>query len=110
MEDLTSVQPLDFSSEIPAADVGMRPEGIAALATLFEEQVTRQRLHPAAQLVVLRDGRVVLDRALGQLEQGPVTPETPFLTFRVSKVFTGLSIHRFVEGRRVAWDAPVAAY
>lgn len=110
MENPTSVQPLDFSSEIPAANVGMRPESIAALATLFEEQVTRQRLHPAAQLVVLRHGRVVLDRALGQLDQGPVTPETPFLTFSVSKVFTSMCIHRLIEEERVAWDAPVATY
>jgi CubicO group peptidase (beta-lactamase class C family) len=88
----------------------MHAKGLTALTTLFEHQITVQHLHPAAQLVIIRHGQVVIDRAMGQGRRGPIGPETPFLTFSVSKVFTAMCIHRLIEEGRVDMDAPIATY
>ncbi len=110
MENPTFAHPLDFSSETPAENVGMSAERLTALSEVFARQITDQKLHPAAQLVVLRHGHVVIDRALGQGRRAPITPETPFLTFSISKVFTAMCIHRLIEEGRIEWDAPIATY
>ncbi|HOT90164.1 MAG TPA: serine hydrolase domain-containing protein [Anaerolineae bacterium] len=110
MQNPTLTQPLDFSHEVPAEKVGMRKEGLAALTALFEDQITVQNLHPAAQLVVIRHGQVIVDRALGQGRRGPINATTPFLTFSISKVFTAMGIHRLIEEGRIEMDAPIATY
>lgn len=59
---------------------------------------------PTAQLCVLRDGRVVLDRRFG------CSPEALFLTFSVSKPFVALLVHLLAERGALDLDDPVAAY
>lgn len=88
----------------------MRREGVTTLIKLFEDQIIVQHLHPAAQLVVLRHGQVVVDRALGEGRHGPINAATPFLTFSISKVFTAMGIHRLIEEGRIEMDAPIATY
>ncbi len=110
MENPTYIRPLDFTYEVLAETAGMRAEGLATLTTLFENQITVQHLHPAAQLVVIRHGQVVIDRAMGQGRHVPINPETPFLTFSVSKVFTAMCIHRLIEEGRIEMDAPIVTY
>lgn len=103
---------LDFAGEIEPEGVGMTREGVQRIAALFAEQVVRG-LHPAAQLVVLRHGRVVLDRATGiahRKRQLSVTPTTPFLTFSVTKPLTAACVHRLIEEGRLELDAPIADY
>lgn len=103
---------LEFAGEVEPESVGLTQAGVARVAALFEEQMT-QGLHPAAQLVVLRHGRVVLDRAAGiaqRKRQLPVTPSTPFLTFSVTKVLTAACVHRLLEEGQVELDAPIADY
>ncbi|MFI5910044.1 serine hydrolase domain-containing protein [Dactylosporangium sp. NPDC051541] len=58
----------------------------------------------ASQLVVVRDGVVVLDRAQG------CTPEALFWIFSASKPFTALLVHRLIERGAVGIDEPVARY
>ncbi|HET9719441.1 MAG TPA: serine hydrolase domain-containing protein [Solirubrobacteraceae bacterium] len=61
-------------------------------------------VHPALQLCVRRNGRVVIDRAIGHArgngpKDGPdtprelVTPDTPFCVFSTSKGITALVVH-----------------
>lgn len=103
--------PLDFNTPTPPANVSINPQGLSQLEQLFYHQIDVEHLHPAAQLVVTRHGKVVLDLAYGQSRGGsPVTPDTPFFTFSVSKAFTGVCIHRLIEAGQVEMDAPVAEY
>jgi CubicO group peptidase (beta-lactamase class C family) len=111
LENPTITGTLDFGREIDPVNVDMLPHAVGRLVKVFEDQVTKHHLHPAAQLVVLRHGRVVLDRVLGVGRNGkPVTTATPFLTFSVTKAFTGICIHRLIEQGKVELDAPVAEY
>lgn len=57
-----------------------------------------------AQLCVLRDGRVVLDRQFG------CDPGALFLTFSASKPFVALLVHQLAERGLLDLDDPVAAY
>lgn len=100
---------IDFSQESDPASAGMTAEGIRALNRIFDGMYA-EGLHPAAQMVVLRRGRVVYDRAIGAARGRPVTPETPFLTFSCAKAFTAMAVFKLVEGGLIELDAPVAAY
>jgi CubicO group peptidase (beta-lactamase class C family) len=104
---------LDYAAgEADPAGLGLSAAGLARVAAIFERQVA-DGLHPGAQLVVLRRGQVALDRAVGvaNIKSGlPVTAETPFLCFSVTKPFTGLCIHQMIEQGRVSLDARVADY
>jgi CubicO group peptidase (beta-lactamase class C family) len=57
-----------------------------------------------AQLCVLRDGRVVVDRAVG------CRPDSLFWIFSTSKPFAALLIHLLAERGELDLDRPVAAY
>ncbi len=68
----------------------------------------RSGVHPALQLCVRRNGRVVIDRALGhargngphdgpEVEKVLATPETPFCVFSTSKGITAMLIHVLQE-------------
>ncbi len=102
---------INFSHEIEPKTVDMSRSGIDDLVAIFKAQVDEEHLHPAAQLVVLRRGQVVLDRAygLGRRNQ-PVEKDTPFYTYSTSKPFTALCVHKLIEEGRVELDAPIARY
>jgi len=90
----------------------MTEAGVRRIGEVFDGQLAAG-MHPGAQLVVLRHGQVVVDRAAGWADvrrRTPVTPETPFLTWSVSKPFTGMCVHRLIEEGRVELDARVAMY
>jgi CubicO group peptidase (beta-lactamase class C family) len=102
---------VDFSREEEPRQVGMRSHQVAKLVQLFESQITKQRLHPAAQLVVLRHGKVALDRAIGTGRDGkPIDHHTPFYTFSTSKPFMGICIHKLIEDGKVALDERISTY
>jgi CubicO group peptidase (beta-lactamase class C family) len=87
-------------------------ETLRRIEEAFDEQL-RQGLHPGAQLVIRQNGKVLLDLASGtaSLRRGnPVTPSTPFLTFSVTKPFTGVCVHKLIEEGKIELDAPVAEY
>jgi CubicO group peptidase (beta-lactamase class C family) len=72
------------------------------------ERLYRSGMYPALTLCVMRDGHVVLDRALGwarggaagQDEEGvAATPDTPFCIFSASKAVTATVIHLLAERR-----------
>jgi len=94
---------LDFSTPTP---VNART---AALHNLLEAQIEKG-LHPAAQVVVAKDGQVLYDQALGTARSRPVTPQTPFFTFSCTKAFTAVCLLKLIEEGRVELDAPVTDY
>jgi CubicO group peptidase (beta-lactamase class C family) len=107
---------IDFAQEVNPAAVGMSPEGVEAVLATLHSQLERG-LQIGAQLVVLRHGRVVVDRALGLARRRawpfppmPVRADTPFLVFSTTKPFTAVCVHHLAEQGRLDLDAPVSRY
>jgi CubicO group peptidase (beta-lactamase class C family) len=115
LESITTV-----GDEVAAGPTGMTAESVdriweAALA------LYRSGVHPALQICVRREGRVVLDRAIGyargggpadsrETEKVPATPDTPFLIYSGAKAITAFVIHQLAERGALDIADPVAKY
>ncbi len=110
--NLTLSTPLDFAHPAPPAEAGLSGRGLQRVGEAFSDQLARG-LHPGAQLVVLRRGRVAVDLAGGWASlrpRRPVTHQTPFHSWSCTKALTGMCVHRLIEAGQVALDAPIAEY
>jgi CubicO group peptidase (beta-lactamase class C family) len=78
-------------------------------------------MHPAIQLCLRHDGRVVLNRAIGHgwgnapadppdAEKVPVTTETPFCVYSAAKAITTTVVHMLVERGYFSLDDRVCDY
>jgi CubicO group peptidase (beta-lactamase class C family) len=78
-------------------------------------------MHPAIQLCLWRDGKVVLNRAIGHgwgnaptdppdAEKVPVTTETPFCAYSAAKAITSTVVHMLVERGTFSLDDRVCDY
>lgn len=81
----------------------------------------RAGMHPAIQLCLRYDGKVILDRAIGHAwgngpadspgtERVPVTTETPFCVFSAAKAITTTVVHMLVERGHFSLDDRVCDY
>lgn len=103
---------LDFGQPPDPVAAGLTEAGARTVAQVFHAQIQRG-LHPGAQLVILRRGRVAVDLAGGWASvrpRRPVTQQTPFHTWSCTKALTGMCVHRLIEAGQVALDAPIATY
>jgi len=68
--------------------------------------------HFGAQLVVLRGGRVILDRSVGSTNRGQarVTPYDRFIVYSLGKPFAALCVHLLAERGLLSLDKPVSEY
>lgn len=70
------------------------------------EGLYRSGVHPAIQLCLRREGRVVLDRAIGHARPGvPVTTGTPFLIYSAAKAVTAMVAHLLDQRGGTAWPS-----
>lgn len=68
---------------------------------------------PGAALVLIKDGRIVLEKGYGfrdLVTQAPVTAATLFNIGSISKSFTALGIAQLVDRQQVDLDTPVIKY
>ena len=103
---------IDYSKKLDAYALGVDAAALRNLEETFLGQIT-EGLHPAAQMVVLLDGKVLFDRAAGTFRgegKKRVTQETPFYCFSVTKAFTAMCVHKLIEEGKISLDAPVAEY
>jgi CubicO group peptidase (beta-lactamase class C family) len=64
--------------------------------------------NPAATMTVVRDGRMVLNRASGStIGRAPATSDSPMVVASVGKLLTGLMIARLDQAGSVDVDAPM---
>jgi CubicO group peptidase (beta-lactamase class C family) len=102
LEAATSTGP-----EAGPAEVGLTEE---LVERIWDSGVDlyRSGVHPALQLCLRREGKVVLDRAIGHARgNGPddgkdvpkvrVTPQTPFCIYSASKAVTAMVVHTLQE-------------
>jgi CubicO group peptidase (beta-lactamase class C family) len=115
LDSVTSAGP-----EADPAEVGLKREQIERI---WESAVSLYRtgVHPALQLCLRRNGRVVLDRAIGHARgNGPRDPEeaekllcdteTPFIIYSASKGVTAMLVHKLDEKGLLRIDDRVADY
>lgn len=84
--------------ECEAREAGVDPVALNQVLDLIRQYGA------VAQLCVLRDGRVVLDRQFG------CGADALFWTYSVSKPFVALLVHQLAEQGRLRLDDPVAAH
>jgi CubicO group peptidase (beta-lactamase class C family) len=68
---------------------------------------------PGAGVLVIQDGRIVLEKGYGlaNLESGsPIEPNTAFLLASVSKQFTAMAIMILAERGRLSYDDPLSRF
>lgn len=85
-------------AERPAGELGMDPAAVRTVLDLVSAQGAK------AQLCVLRDGEVLLDRAFG------VPADAPFLLFSAGKPMLAVLVHRLAEQGVLALDEPLGRY
>ena len=105
-------EPIIFNSGITDSNIGISTDGIEYVSEVFDRQL-QEGLHPGAQLVVLKNGGVVLDRYGGYTGTGgkhKITPDTRFLVFSLTKAFTSACVFKLVDVKLVDLDAPVGYY
>ena len=105
-------EPISFDDDSNPSEHGISVEDEKLISDVFDRQI-RDGLHPGAQLVVLRRGRVVLDRFEGFTDTRSihrVTPETRFLAFSVTKPITSICVFKLVEDNQISLDSPVGDY
>jgi CubicO group peptidase (beta-lactamase class C family) len=85
------------------AECAPGPAGVGAAGLARAVDLVRTR-GATAQLCVLRDGHVVLDRAIG------CRPDALFWIFSTSKPFVALLVHLLAERGALSLDEPVAGY
>lgn len=101
---------IDYSKKLDAYALGVDAAALRNLEEIFLGQIA-DGLHPAAQMVVVLDGRVLFDRAAGVFRgKKRVTQETPFYCFSATKAFTGICVHKLIEEGKIEMDAPVVEY
>ena len=88
---------IDWTECLPG-QAGVRASGLARAVELVQARGV------AAQLCVLRDGNVVLDRTVN------CQPGSLFWTFSASKPFVALLVHLLAERGQLSLDEPVATY
>lgn len=107
-------------TEHDPADAGMTPENVERIWQAARS-LYRSGAHPAVTVCVRRNGVVVLDRAIGHATgNGPkdgadtpktlATPETPFITYSISKAITAFVIHQLDERGELHIGDAVAEY
>jgi len=112
----------------PDAVTAVGEEDHSAIDSVAVERIWRAArywyqagMHPAIQLCLRHNGRVVLNRAIGHAwgnapidppdaEKIPVTTQTPFCVYSAAKAITATVVHMLVERGYFALDDRVCEY
>lgn len=116
--DLSRISQIDRTAECAPADAGMSEQGVERIWNAAEG-LYRTGVHPALTLVIRRQGKVVVKRAIGCLRgngpgesgaQLPLSPDAPICLFSASKAITALLLHKLVEDGKLSLDDRVAQH
>ncbi|MET0455627.1 MAG: serine hydrolase, partial [Mycobacterium sp.] len=112
---------LDAVTSIGAEDhAEVDPQGIERIWDATRHWY-RAGMHPAIQVCLRHDGRIVLNRAIGHgwgnapsdppdAEKIPVTTETPFCVYSAAKAMTTTVVHMLAERGVLSLDDRVCDY
>lgn len=103
---------IEFDGTLPRSMNGISADGIRNIAAVFDRQIS-DGLHPGAQLVVLLNGRVVVDRSGGIADiksKSAISSDSPFITFSITKPVTSACVFKLVEKGKIELDKSVVEY
>jgi CubicO group peptidase (beta-lactamase class C family) len=108
----TALSPNDDSAwtEVPPSAAGMNAVRLKHATDWLASRLSDR--HFGAQLVVLRGGRVILDRSVGSTnrDQARVTPRDRFIVYSLGKPLAALCVHLLAERGLLSLDKPVSEY
>ncbi|MFN3587506.1 MAG: serine hydrolase domain-containing protein, partial [Moraxellaceae bacterium] len=118
--DLSAITTIDHARECAPESAGFRPGQVEKIWAAVES-LYRTGFSPAITVCVRREGRIVLNRAIGHARgNGPedspsapkqlATPDTPICLFSASKVVTAMLIHLLDEQGHIDLLDPVSHY
>ena len=119
-QSLPTVTTIERSQETAAESVGMTNEGVESIWRAVEG-IYRTGTHPGISLCMRRQGKVVLQRAIGHAMGNPphaaadetkvlMRPETPVCYFSASKAVTALLMHMLREDKLINLHDPISFY
>lgn len=118
--DLAGVTTIDVERETAPEAAGFRPGQVEAIWEAVEG-LYRTGISPAVTFCLRREGRIVLNRALGHArgngpDDGPevpkvlATPDTPVCLFSASKSITAMLVHLLDERGLIDLLDPISHY
>lgn len=118
--DLDAVTRSRWEAEVAPAALGLDP-GARDRIWNAARRLYQSGIHPALALCVRREGRVLLDRAIGHVRGNgpgdppdapkvPLTPDSPFVALSASKAVTAMLIHLLDQQNLLRLDDPVCEY
>lgn len=107
---IADMQPLPF---IQPALVGFNEEKLRAIDSIVKDGIA-QRAYPGAVVLVAKDGRIVYEKAFGQMawtNPQPMTAQTIFDLASVTKICaTNISVMKLYDERRLDLNKTVGDY
>jgi D-alanyl-D-alanine carboxypeptidase len=94
----------------PAAAQPLTPDEVAKVDQLAAKTLADTGV-PSAEIAIVRDGRLVLDKAYGKANEGlPANPDLPYQIASNSKQFTAMAILLLRDEGKLSLDDPVSKY
>ena len=96
-------QPIEFDGHVPQSLDGISSDGVKNIITVFERQIDDE-LHPGAQLVVLRNGHVIVDLYGGYSDLGKrqiVNHDSPFMAFSITKPLISACVFKLIDNGQI---------
>lgn len=119
-DDISGLITYNPADEADPAEAGMDRKSVDAIWKAVLD-LYRSGMHPAVSFCLRRNGKVVLNRAIGFAKGAgpgdppdavkvPATPETPICLFSASKAVSAMCIHLLVEWGKIRLSDPVDYY
>src|SRR6476659_9076566 len=95
---------------VPAAAQPLTPAEVAKIDRIVTTNLSQSGV-PSAEIAVVRDGRIVLDKAYGKAnEHLPARPDLPYQIASNSKQFTAMALLLLEDEGKLSLDDPVSKY
>ncbi len=117
-DDLAPVTTIDTDAECNPAEVELTSAGVDRIWQQVEK-LYRTAVHPGITLVVRRQGKIVIKRAVGCVRgnepghpgpQHPLHPDAPQCLFSASKAVTALLVFKLIDDGKLSLDDRVSQY
>jgi len=108
----TLINEIQWGEEVLPSRVEMKDQGVKKIIDVYSSQLA-EGYHQGSQLVILRNEKIIVDRADGFANvrrKLKVIPNTPFHCFSITKPFTAICIHKLIEEGKIELDTPIAEY
>jgi CubicO group peptidase (beta-lactamase class C family) len=102
----------DSAVQTDPSGAGLSPAGLARIDTYIKNEIATDKI-PGALMMIERHGKLGYSATFGVRDPGtkvPMTPDTIFRIYSMSKPITSVAIMMLVEEGKLLLDEPVAKY